>query len=231
VSRYNIKGVCKIDVFRNVLTASTIIVIAISSIEIHAKRRYFDHPVMDATRTYTATIDSAPAYFAIEARCAMPLNKVSRRTINRWRLAWDYRNASNYKYAQFAIDYSQYADGIDSPKAIVSLGQIINGYDEPQQHTELSSGMNFDIGYNSMSVEWHNGVVTVYAGSGRMFAAGSMPCLMPENNRCGIVATDSVIIAQLITESEVPLSRLLLTKWTQQSGHTLTERITLIRLV
>lgn len=180
-----------------------------------ARRVYYDSPAMTSGHKYIVPIDSAPAYFAIEARCAMPLNRASRRALCGWRLVWDYAGNGDYRYAQFAVDYRHYADGIDSPVGLVTIGRVTDGTDETESSVELSSGVNFDIGYNSMAVEWRNGVTVVSVGSNRLKDAGSIPCPAPANRLCGIIATDSLTVATVIAESEIPPSRSLHTEWTR----------------
>lgn len=201
----------------------TAIIVVLSALNGYGRLSYHDNPALSDGRLYLALIDSAPATFAIEARCAMPFNKVSRRSVSSWQLVWDYVDSDNFHYARFAIDYSKYADGIDSPEVIITMGNMAAGNDIVGNITVLRSGLNFDIGYNSMAVEWRDGTARAYAGANRLTEAGSLLCPTPHNRQCGIMSTDSLIISQFITESEIPLSRPLHTGWIHK---TIVEHIT-----
>lgn len=164
-----------------------------------------------------ADLDSAPSYFAIEARCAMPHNKVSRRALCYWRIVWNYVDSDNYSFAEFAVDSRRHIDGIDTPAANISLGNRIAGEDTITAGTTLKSGQNFDIGFNSMAVEWSAGEAKVYAGTNRLKFATQASFTSPSSPGCGIITTDSLIVSELIVESEIPASRPLHTGWTTDS--------------
>lgn len=189
----------------------------ISALTGYGRRSYHDNPALGVDRCYQVSIDSAPAAFAIEARCAMPLNRASRRAVNSWQLVWDYIDSRNYRYARFSVDYSNYADGIDMPGADIAIGRLKSGCDSVESLVRLTRGVNFDLGYNSMAVEWSDGVARIYAGADRLMEAGSIRCQSPMSRTCGIMSSDSVVISRFITESEIPPSRPLMTGWTQEA--------------
>jgi len=178
------------------------------------KRSYVDNPQLSPSGVYLADLDSAPASFAIEARCAMPRNKVSHRAVSSWRIIWNYRDPSNYSYAEYAVDSRNYVDGIDNPEATISLGSMASGTDILMAQTHLNSGQNFDLGYNSMAVEWRDGQTKVYSGSNRLKLAVSASSAVPQSTVCGLLSGDSLLVSSLIVESEIPASRPLQTKWT-----------------
>ena len=186
----------------------------LSACFVFGRRTYIDNPRLSPTGIYLTELDSAPASFAIEARCAMPRNKVSHRAVSSWRIIWDYRDVSNYSYAEYAVDSRQYVDGIDSPEATVTLGHLDDGTDRTVAKTHLKSGQNFDLGYNSMAVEWRDGQVKIYTGANRLKLAVTAASDLPESTLCGLWSSDSLLISSLIVESEIPASRPLLTGWT-----------------
>ena len=180
-----------------IILLSTVLLL---SITLSAQKRYY-FTGNDMTVDSVLFLDENPATVAIEVRCALQsVKEESGRGRSWWGIAWNYRSSSDYDYVVLRPFNTDFGAIDDRRVMAVEYGSMTDGDFRVYSEEVMTSGINMAKGFNSLLLEWGNGVMRVFAGSKELHKVMELGVSLPESRECRIVSSSAVDIASVVLE-------------------------------
>lgn len=130
--------------------------------------------------------------YAAEVRCAMPSAASGRHKSVDWSVSW-----LSGQSVTIGFDFEGHTDGTDRPVAVVTVTDGLGN----ASSTELTSGIDFHGGPNTLCLEWREGVASIFAGKNRLEGVTTLPMECP-SGPCLLTATSGAQLVDAAVEAE-----------------------------
>lgn len=180
--------------------ATVVTSIVMTALALSAERVYVAGAALDDAGICLHPIYAEPLdFFAVEGLCALPDNKPNRHRLSEWSVVWNFTDSA-YSYASLAFDYRHAADEPYEAVAEVEIGRCECGVRRAVERIAVDSGLDFACGFNSLAMEWSDGVARVYAGNRGLRLCVSMPEPSVASGPCGLMSGCRLDVADLVIE-------------------------------
>lgn len=194
-----------------------LIIISISACLNAQERIYVEDIIIPKDSLYLIELDGLPISYSIEARAALNKNNeqigASRQE---WGIVWNYKSRKDFFYAKILCVNSHYGDFLDQRYADVIIGRCQNGIDSIIGKKRFSKGIDTALGYNTLLLEWSNGVAKILSGSNELNFVTKLD-IEANNGQCGVYTNEKLHVMSLVVELKQNIINEISTNWTKDS--------------
>lgn len=184
---------------------------SMSSVE----RQYYNAFSIKKNCSFIAEIDTMSSAYTLEVRAALEKNQErGGMSKQRWGVIWGAKSTESYYYVTIQNGNTDYGDFLDKRYARVTVGYNNNGADSVIVSTQLFDGIDMAIGYNSILIEWRNGMSKVFVGDKEYSYVTNIQVEDGNMGYCGIITNENLSVQSMSVASYPDVSRQIQTEWT-----------------
>lgn len=178
------------------------------------ERRYYNAFSIEKNSLFLTEIDTTSSAYTLEVRAALEKNQErGGMSKQKWGVKWGAKSSESYYYVSIQSGNTDYGDFLDKRYAQVTVGYNKNGTDSVIVSTQLYEGVNMATGYNSILMEWRNGVSKIFVGGKGYIYVSSIPVEDGNKGCCGIVTNEKLSVQSMSVVSYPDVPRQIQTEW------------------
>ncbi|MCM1505007.1 MAG: hypothetical protein NC127_07410 [Muribaculum sp.] len=160
------------------------------------------------------SLDSTALAIVVEARCAIVDEKNGRGDKYWWKIAWDYVDSANFKYAKITSKNSDFGDILDKRQVVITAGSVTGGKDVEAHSTTVSEDVGEVRQFNSVALEWRDGRLNLFFGAKTLNKVMSIVESRPVGSEGRILSSSPVDVEFVVVESFADPAKELASGWT-----------------
>lgn len=174
---------------------------------------YIDDINVSEDSVYLIQLKHPSISYFIEARAALAKNDEQEgKSPQEWGIVWNYKTDKDFHYAKIQCGNSSYGDFLDQRFADIVIGRLQNGVDTIINAKRFNKGINTAVGYNTLLLEWDNGVAKVFAGNNELNFVTKFN-VEANNGRSGVYANEKLHVMSLAIEAKHDIAKNISTNW------------------